>query len=123
MKKLVAFALWFWLMPAQADNCDQPKDDFDGLYCLNKIYMQADKDLNAVYQRLRAKLDAEGRELIQARQLAWIDDRNRRCSYRNDKGFFVNLKCATKSTVDQVRFLDDRYRECASVGCLNSKLK
>lgn len=123
MKKLIPLALLFCLVPAHADNCDKPKDDFDGLYCLNKVYIQADKDLNDVYQKLRAKLDTEGRDLLKTRQLSWIEDRNRQCSYRNDKGFFVNLKCATNSTIGQVRLLEDRYRECISAGCMNSKLK
>ena len=123
MNRLIMLILLFWLAPAHADNCDKPRDDFDGLYCLNKIYMQADKDLNSVYKKLRAKLDAEGRNLLKTRQLAWIDKRNRQCSHRNDKGFFVNLRCATQNTIQQVRFLEDRYRECVSAGCMNSKLR
>ncbi len=36
--------------PALADSaCDKPRDDFDGLYCLNKVYQQADVDLNATF--------------------------------------------------------------------------
>jgi len=117
------FSLLFWAVPAHADNCDKPRDNFDGLYCLNKVYMQADKDLNDAYQKLQAKLDPEGRNLLKTRQLAWIDSRNNQCSQRNEKGFFVNLNCATKTTVSQLQFLQDRYRECVSAGCMNSKLK
>jgi uncharacterized protein YecT (DUF1311 family) len=29
--------------------------------CLNKIYLQADKDLNEAYAKLRGKLDADGK--------------------------------------------------------------
>lgn len=28
--------------------CDAPKNDFDGLYCLNKVYQEADKELNEI---------------------------------------------------------------------------
>lgn len=123
MNRLIMLSLLFWLVPAHADNCDKPRDDFDGLYCLNKVYLQADKDLNDAYQKLLPKLDTEGRNLLKTRQLAWIDTRNNQCSQRNEKGFFVNLNCATKTTVSRLQFLQDRYRECVSAGCMNSKLK
>lgn len=123
MNRFIMLCLLFWQLPAHADNCDKPRDNFDGLYCLNKIYMQADKDLNDVYQDLQAKLDPEGRKLLKTRQLAWIETRNNQCSYRNEKGFFVNLRCATNSTISQLQFLQDRQRECVSAGCMNSKLK
>lgn len=123
MNRFIMLGLLFWLLPAHADNCDKPRDNFDGLYCLNKIYMQADKDLNDVYQELQAKLDPEGRKLLKTHQLAWIETRNNQCSYRNEKGFFVNLRCATNSTISQLQFLQDRQRECISAGCMNSKLK
>ena len=42
--------------------CDKPKSDFDGLYCLNKVYQEADKELNTNYQALSPKLDAEGKQ-------------------------------------------------------------
>ena len=45
MKHLIAAALALASTFAQANtNCDQPRDDFDGLYCLNKVYLEADKD-------------------------------------------------------------------------------
>ena len=38
--------------PAMAETaCDHPANDFDGLYCLNKIYQQADHDLNGAYNQ------------------------------------------------------------------------
>jgi len=104
-------------------DCDNPRDDFDGLYCLNKIYIQADKDLNAAYQKLQKQLDSEGKDLLKKSQIRWIESRNSECSYRNENGFFVNLKCAAETTIERTNFLNDRYRECMSSGCLKSKLK
>lgn len=103
-------------------NCDKPRDDFDGLYCLNKVYLEADKDLNSVYKELVGKLDAAGKGRLKSGQLSWIDERNSRCS-RNDGGaFYVNLRCATETTISRVQFLQDRLRECKSSGCQQSKL-
>jgi uncharacterized protein YecT (DUF1311 family) len=104
-------------------DCDNPRDDFDGLYCLNKIYIQADKDLNTAYQKLQKQLDSEGKDLLKKSQIRWIESRNSECSYMNENGFFVNLKCAAETTIERTNFLNDRYRECMSSGCLKSKLK
>ena len=102
--------------------CDHPRDDFDGLYCLNKVYQEADRELNENYKKLTGKLDADGKAKLKSGQLAWIDKRNAECSRRDGDGFFVNMRCATDETVARSRFLQDRLRECASTGCLNSKL-
>lgn len=110
-------------VPALADSaCNTPHNDFDGLYCLNKIYQQADQDLNANYTKLRNKLDAPGRDALKTGQLAWLRTRDASCSKREGAAFFVNLSCATNTTIDRNRFLEDRYRECLSSGCLDRRL-
>jgi uncharacterized protein YecT (DUF1311 family) len=102
--------------------CDKPKNDFDGLYCLNKVYQEADKELNENYKKLSDKLDANGKQALKKGQLAWISNRNSSCAKREASGFFVNLDCATTTTIERSQFLQDRVRECASAGCQNSKL-
>lgn len=108
---------------AQANSaCDKPKNDFDGLYCLNKVYQEADTELNANYKKLMAKLDPAGAAALRKGQLAWINERNSNCSRHEGDGFFVNLDCATNRTINRAQFLQDRYRECVSSGCQNSNL-
>jgi len=102
--------------------CEKPQNDFDGLYCLNKIYQEADRELNESYRKLVAKLDGSGKAALRTGQLAWIEDRNASCSRREGDQFFVNMACATDSTVARTHFLQDRLRECNSTGCQNSKL-
>ena len=110
--------------PALADSaCDKPHDDFDGLYCLNKVYQQADADLNATFGRLKPKLDASGQKALRSGQLAWISARNERCGKRDSTGFYVNLSCATETTITRTKFLEDRLRECVSSGCRDSLLQ
>ena len=103
--------------------CDKPRNDFDDLYCLNKVYLEADKELNKNYGELVRMLDADGKKALKSGQLAWIRSRNEECSYSNAKGFYVNLVCATDTTVERGRFVSDRLRECKSAGCMNSKLQ
>ena len=102
--------------------CDTPKNDFDGLYCLNKVYQEADKELNENYKKLNAKLDIDGKKALKTGQLSWIESRNNSCSKREASDFFVNLDCATSTTIKRSQFLQDRIRECSSAGCQNSKL-
>lgn len=103
-------------------NCDKPRNDFDGLYCLNKVYLQADKDLNNNYKALRKLLDNKGKRLLKTSQLKWIKNRDANCSYHDHRGFFVNLDCAASTTINRAKFLNDRKRECVSSGCRNSRL-
>ncbi len=103
-------------------NCDRPRDDFDGLYCLNKVYIETDADLNRVYRELSARLAAADRTILTSRQLQWIEQRNVTCSRKMDGGFFVNLQCATNTTRQRLEVIQERLRECKSSGCQPSKL-
>lgn len=123
MKKLFIASLILISFGAMANSaCDQPRNDFDGLYCLNKVYQEADIELNKNYKTLRPLLDANGQQALKQGQLAWIRKRNDECSRKEDNSFYVNLRCATDTTVERLRFLQDRIRECKSAGCMNSKL-
>ena len=123
MKKLLFVSCL--AIPAQAfanSACDQPRNDFDGLYCLNKVYQAADAELNANYKKLLPKLDVSGISTLKKSQLAWIAERNQHCSKREADAFFVDLECTAHTTIKRSQFLQDRYRECVSSGCQNSKL-
>jgi uncharacterized protein YecT (DUF1311 family) len=124
MKRLLLAALLCVSGAAFANSaCDKPKNDFDGLYCLNKVYQEADHELNENYQKLAAKLDADGKKALKKGQLAWIRNRNESCSKLETGRFFVDLQCATGTTISRAQFLQDRTRECVSSGCQNSKLQ
>ena len=105
-----------------ADNCDKPRDDFDGLYCMNKIYMKADEDLNASFKELKGLLKPDEKKVLISTQLKWIEDRNTSCSIKNEKGFWVNLGCVKDTTINRTNILNDRIRECKATGCQPSKL-
>ena len=121
-KTILALLLCSSNMAFANSACDTPKDDFDGLYCLNKVYQEADKELNENYKKLNTKLDSVGKKSLKSGHLSWMADRNNTCSKRDSSGFYVNLNCATSTTIKRSQFLQDRARECASAGCQNSKL-
>ncbi len=107
---------------AASSRCDATQTGYDEVYCVNKVYHQADEDLNKTYQQLRARLNVDGRDTLKTRQLAWIADRDQTCSRTGAAGTTLELSCATGKTIKRTRFLQDRYRECISSGCLNSRL-
>ena len=122
MKKLIyCFALLF-TSTAFSDNCDKPRDDFDGLYCLNKVYQEADKELNDAYKKLRSFLNSNEKSTLKKTQINWIEQRNKQCSLRKDGAFYVNLSCTTHKTVTRTNILNNRIRECKATGCQPSKL-
>ena len=122
MNKLVFALASFISVSCFADNCDKPRDDFDGLYCMNKIYMQADEDLNASFKELKGLLNAEEKKTLVKTQIKWIEHRNGTCSMKNDTGFWVNLGCVKDTTIERTNALNDRIRECKATGCQASKL-
>lgn len=107
---------------AFAGNCDKPRDDFDGLYCLNKVYQESDKELNVAYKELRSFLNKPEKKALKTTQIAWIKSRNNSCSFRKGRDFYVSLGCTTKTTVERTNQLRDRTRECKATGCQPSKL-
>ena len=119
---LLSAAFMFPVLSWGAQNCDKPVNDFDGLYCLTKVYLEADKELNNSYAKLTKRLNTSQKSKLKRGQLAWIRERNDQCSYNNNEGFFVNMDCATRTTTERVNFLNDRVRECAAGSCRDSRL-
>ncbi len=123
--KIAKYMLFFLISTSTsvfADNCDNPRDDFDGLYCLNKVYQEADKELNDAYQELRGFLTKEEKRKLKNTQISWIEDRNSSCSLRKGGNFYVSLNCTTATTIERTNVLEDRIRECKATGCQPSKL-
>lgn len=83
MKPLFFILAIFSTQAASADNCDNPRDEFDGLYCLNKIYMKSNEELNSSFKELRALLNTDEKKSLLKTQLQWIDDDD------NNKGIFT----------------------------------
>ncbi len=105
------------------NNCDGNTNDFDAVYCLSKVFVQADADLNTAYTKLRAQLNPAARTKLRDLERAWISRRNTECVGDSDRGRLVYVDCAVQMTVDRANFLNDRVRECATSGCRVSALR
>lgn len=89
MKRL-AFALLLVFPSAAAQErkkqktpCDDAGSQHEMTRCANSAYTAADKELNEVYRRLTAKLDAEARASLKAAEAAWLKYRDANCEYES----------------------------------------
>ncbi|HHY2118401.1 TPA: lysozyme inhibitor LprI family protein [Acinetobacter baumannii] len=120
MKKIVFAFLCFGITTVYADNCDSARNTYDDIYCTNKIYASADADLNKNYQALRAKLNTAQRNTLKRSQLAWIRQRDAECTDSNRNS--VDVQCRLQTTQERNHWLQERLRECQTVGCKTSRL-
>lgn len=103
---------------ALADNCDSARNTFDDVYCTNKLYADADRELNQNYQKLRGLLNAGQKATLKRSQLAWIRSRDAQCVDGNS----IDVGCRLSTTQDRNTWLRERLRECKTVGCMSSRL-
>ena len=119
MKKILfvscclAFSSW-----AMADNCNQTRNTFDDIYCTNKLYASADNELNKNYQLLRGQLNTQQKAILKRSQLAWIRDRDENCT----NGSTVDVACRLEHTQQRNHWIQERIRECKTIGCKTSTL-
>jgi uncharacterized protein YecT (DUF1311 family) len=109
---------------AQAqNNCNTPGNSFEDVYCLSKVFVKADDDLNTVYQKLLKRLSPVAQATLRRTQRAWLSARNTDCTENDAKlGAVIYMDCAVDRTTSRSNFLNDRLRECLSSGCQPAKL-
>ncbi len=107
----------------KAAGCERTSTEFDGLYCVVQLYVQADKELNDVYKELFGKLNKQGQGLLRVAQIKWIAARDQASGKMLDGERVFYMDTATQMTTERAAFLKACLRECNSTGCVNSKLK
>lgn len=105
------------------NNCNVPGNSFEDVYCLSKVFVKADDDLNVAYQKLLKRLPASAQATLRRTQRTWLAKRNADCTATDSKqGDIIYIGCAVDRTTARTNFLTDRYRECISSGCQPAKL-
>lgn len=123
MKKILfascclAFSSW-----AMADNCDHTRNSYDAVHCSDKVYVNADNELNQNYQQLRSKLNPQQKNILKRSQLAWIKDRDQSCSGESNIGTVIYTNCQLEKTQERNSWIRERLRECKTIGCKTSAL-
>lgn len=88
---------------ALADNCDTARNTFDEFYCKDKLYIQADKDLNKAYGELMKALPSASKTLKSV-QLEWMRGRDSQCIEERDDEIVLFVNCRLRKTVEQTNF-------------------
>lgn len=99
--------------PAFALDCANPKTTAEKSACVEQSLRDADRNIDAVYRDLRAKLDDAGKKRLRDEQLAWLNVRNVLCGIDSGKGdreawLRTILKdpakaaCVTRATLERI---------------------
>lgn len=97
--------------------CRTYQTSYDRTYCVAKLFLASDDELNEVYKKLRAQLDADTRQSLLEVQRGWIGYRDGACS---DDGT-IDVACNYGLNRDRSNYLRDRLRECQTGSC-NTRL-
>ena len=111
LQMLSLMALFFCSSLAFAGSCDNPSNDFDGVYCLTKNYLAADAQLNDAYSELRSRLTDAQKQDLKIGQIRWITERNTTCSATRNGRFFIELDLATQSTLTRLAYLKNELQK------------
>ncbi|VFQ45970.1 lysozyme inhibitor lpri n-terminal [Desulfoluna butyratoxydans] len=119
MKTLrLAILTAFILLPSLvlAGNCDNPTNDFDGVYCLTKNYLAVDTRLNETYGELISFLTDDQKRQLNKEQIQWMKERNATCSIDHEGRFFIDLNLATQSTLSRLSYLNKELQRFKKSG-------
>jgi uncharacterized protein YecT (DUF1311 family) len=72
----------FARIEARLPECKDQSSNVQYKFCLGKIYGEADRILNSVYQELKAKLNGDDAKALTESELAWITIRDSECEAR-----------------------------------------
>jgi uncharacterized protein YecT (DUF1311 family) len=99
---------------AHAENCDKYSTSYDTTYCLSKLFVESDAELNVAYKELQGVLDQESSKELKMVQRKWIKYRNSQCETSPGT---INVRCSYDVNVKRTNYLKDRFRECKVGDC------
>ncbi len=117
MKKFfIAIALCAAATSAFAEEykCDKFTASYDKTYCMSKLFVESDYELNEVYKELRGKINEDGRSELKRTELEWMKYRNSKCEIMPGT---INVRCSYEVNVERTNYLRDRLRECKVGHC------
>ncbi len=101
-----------------ADGCTTPRSQYDKVYCVAKLFVQSDTDLNDTYKNLTKLLTPKTKQKLVKVQRNWIKFRDDSCM-DNDG---LNVECNYQINKARVTYLEDRLRECKIEHCQENLL-
>ena len=98
--------------------CEKPAPGYDTTYCMAKLFVESDNELNDSYKGLSALLNPEQKKKLVGAQRSWIKFRNAKCS----DGGTIMVDCNYDVNKNRTKFLLDRITECKIGSCKNDLL-
>lgn len=99
--------------------CSRYHTSYDVTYCVGKLFVQSDKELNDVYAKLKGLLRGDTRTGLVDIQRQWITYRNGACA---DGRGAIDVECNYQVNRDRTNYLRDRLRECETGTCNRLKI-
>lgn len=94
--------------------CDKYVTSYDKTYCVAKLFLESDKDLNAVYTDLRARLKGPAQKQLVLVQREWIKYRDQTCE---PQAGTINVDCNHDVNMQRASYLRERLLECKAGIC------
>src|SRR3989338_8603091 len=95
------------------DSCNKFKTSYDKTYCVAKLFLESDNELNMVYTELRKPLKDNVKQQLTETQRDWIKYRNAACESSGS----IDVCCNYKVNRERTEYLRDRARECKTGNC------
>ena len=99
--------------------CDKYRTSYDKTYCFAKLFLESDKELNAVYTDLRKIIKDEPKRQLTLVQREWIQYRDRTCQPQPGT---IDVNCNYRVNRERTEYLRDRLRECRAGTCREDKI-
>jgi uncharacterized protein YecT (DUF1311 family) len=104
---------------ASADGeCDKYATGYDKTYCMGKLFIESDKELNDAYKDLKSLLQGDVKKQLTLTQRDWMQYRDATCSQEKA----INVECNYKLNRERAEYLRDRLRECKTGTCRNDMI-
>lgn len=100
-------------MASAEDACDKFTTSYDRTYCMAKLFVESDKELNQVYKELKTHLKGDVSKALTTTQRNWIKYRDNRC----ESDGTIAVDCNFKVNRTRTEYLRDRLRECKTGNC------
>lgn len=93
--------------------CEKYKTSYDQTYCVAKLFLASDDELNAVYKKLKGLTKGEAQTSLVKVQRDWIKYRNNACESHGT----IDVDCNYRVNRERTTALRDRLRECETGSC------
>ncbi len=114
MRRFLFVGLALLTGSALADEaCDQYQTAYDQTYCMAKLFLASDDELNQVYKDLKSQLQGNTAKKLTNVQRQWISYRDSNCQAEGK----INVRCNYHINKARTEYLRDRLRECKTGNC------